>query len=197
MRIATWADEEKVVNILAASYDSNPSINWIIDCNASDRSKRIKELASYSFKVGMYRQGVFISSDGNGAAICFKYSNKKFSLKLLFLQIKLAWAALGIHGIKEALRRESYVENRLPTSTDFLYFWFFGVIPGKHSGNSAKELKDHIFQWSLDSNLPIYVETTVKKNKRVYERYGFQLYHTWKVPNKDFNLYFMKREAAN
>lgn len=195
MRTASRADKEKVIEILSAAYDTNPSVNWIIK-NDKKRLERIKALASYSFETGMDRNGVFISSDGNGCAIFFKQNFKKNSLKDYLRQIELLIRAIGIFRIGEVLLRERYVAKMRPSNGEFLNFWFFGVLPGKSGGNAAKELKDHVFKISEESKLPIYVETTIDKNKRVYERYGFKTFHTWNVQGKNINLYFLRRDPT-
>ena len=74
---------------------------------------------------------------------------------------------------------------------EHLYFWFLGVEKG---GNKAVfEIKDQIFQWSEEKKLPILLETSVIRNRKVYERYGFEVYHTWDDSGNGNTLWFMRR----
>ena len=57
---------------------------------------------------------------------------------------------------------------------------------------SVLEIKNAIFTKSKKEKLPIYLETSVEKNRRVYERYGFNVYYTIRLGES--TLYFLKRE---
>ena len=102
--------------------------------------------------------------------------------------------AIGVSRILKILKRESYTKSKRPASGDFLYFWFFGVDPDFQDGNAARDLKEYIFNLSEKENLPIYLETSVEKNKRVYLKFGFEIYHTWKLEEQGLELYFMRKE---
>ena len=55
--------------------------------------------------------------------------------------------------------------------------FIFGVKKG--GDRAAFELKNYIFQMSQNEKNPILLETSVKRNKLIYERYGFYVYHEW------------------
>ena len=192
MRKANKKDLALVVEILAKSFQKNPSVLWVVkkDKKINDR---IKAVCRYSFYTVLYRDGVHISSDENGVALCYKYNAHKESLKDYWNQLILALKAIGLTRVFEVLKREAYMKKMRPTDGEFLYFWFYGVKPEAQNGFAAKELKNHIFQLADNLKLPVYLETSVEKNRRVYERYGFELYHTWPVKKQGINLYFMRR----
>lgn len=187
------SQQEKILNIIAESFDSNPSVNWVVK-NDKKRKKRIKELARYSYITSFARNGVFISSDKTGVALCYKYNEKRETIRDYWNQLRLVIKAIGLNRVFEVLKRESYIKSKRPKSGDFLYFWFFGVEENGRGKTAAKELKEIIFKESNIKKLPIYLETSVEKNMKVYQRYGFELYHTWKVESQGINLWFMKRE---
>jgi hypothetical protein len=54
------------------------------------------------------------------------------------------------------------------------------------------ELKNLLFQFQQETKLPILVETTVEKNRRVYERIGFRVHEERVVSG--FKTYCMVRE---
>ena len=83
-----------------------------------------------------------------------------------------------------------------PVDCDYLYFWLFVVLPSARGSQAALELKNVIFKESDRLKLPIYLETTLQKNKRVYERFGFKVYHIWEIEKRDVTMYFMKREVV-
>ncbi len=185
-------ETKKHIRLLAAAFDVNPSVNWVIK-NDRFRKKRILALSDYSYKTAFIRQGIALSSDQQGIALCYRYNSHKTSLSDYWNQIQLIFRAIGISRTKEILRREHYLKRHRPASGDFLYFWFLGVNPEARGSGSAKELKDRIFHKSRKEQLPIYLETSVERNKNVYQRYGFEIYHTWNV-NEKLTLWMMKRD---
>lgn len=195
MRQCTKKDEQHVIHIITESFDSNPSVNWVIK-NDRHRRQRIKALADYSFKTAMARNGAWISDDGEGVALCYRYNFKKEGFEDYVNQITLAFKAIGPGRIFKIMRRDSYFKSQRPTSGDYLYFWFLGVSDKGKGKTAAKELKDLIFSESARTGLPIYLETSVPKNRRVYERYGFACYHTWKDEAGGHEVWLMKREAV-
>ena len=50
-----------------------------------------------------------------------------------------------------------------------------------------------LFKESEERRLPIVAETSVEKNKRVYERFGFDVYQVFE-DNKGPKLYMMIRQ---
>ena len=68
----------------------------------------------------------------------------------------------------------------------------------KKGGDRAGfELKNHIFQYSKQEQLPILLETSVERNKDIYERYGFYVYHEWMDSGGGQSLWFMRRDAQS
>lgn len=192
MRPGIPSDQELVVNIISKSFDENPSVNWVIK-NDLKREQRIRHLAKYSFKTALRRNGVFISSGGKGVALCYEADYKKESILDYWDQLILVFKAIGILKIPSVLKRESYTKSIRPSSGRYLYFWYYGVEPGFNGNGDARELKQGIFQLADRKQLPIYLETSIDKNRIVYKRYGFELYHTWNVKEQNINLYFMRR----
>ena len=72
-------------------------------------------------------------------------------------------------------------------------FWFFGVNKEGQGKGAAKELWDYIIKMAENDDLPIYLETSVAKNKIVYERFGFEVYHTWDNRDENITIWFMKK----
>ncbi len=179
------------LELLAQAFLNNPSVNSVVK-NDRKRPQRIRELARYSIKTSFARKGAFISSGRNGIALCYPIQAKKEGIIDFWNQAVLLVKAIGISRFRQVLQREAYIKSRRPQG-NYLYFWFFGVTPGQHGSGDAVELKNHIFRWADNEQLPICLETSVEKNKRVYERYGFQVYHTWTSGQHDYTLYFMQR----
>ncbi|MBK8807125.1 MAG: hypothetical protein IPO21_10965 [Bacteroidales bacterium] len=106
--------------------------------------------------------------------------------------MKLAFGAIGISRALKIQKRESFIHKHRPADGNFLYFWFWGIKTSERGKYSAIESKKFIFELSKRLDIPIYLETSVVKNKNVYERYGFETYSLWQ---DEINLWLLKREA--
>jgi hypothetical protein len=196
MRKAVSSDQKLIIDIITESFIHNPSVLSVVK-NDHKIKHRIAELAKYAFKTAVKRNGVYISSDNQGVAICYKYNEKKESFTDYWNQLNLAIKSIGLSRVIKILKREGYVKNFRPKTGDYLYFWFFGVSNKGKGRGAALELKDAIIKESINKELPIYLETSVEKNKIVYERYGFEVYHTWYNQSEKMTLWFMKRNYNN
>lgn len=193
MRKAGIADKQLVVAIISNSFDKNPSVNSVIK-NDSKRKERVRSLADYAFETAVKREGIYLSSDMKGVAICYPFNGKKQTIPDYWNQLKLVVKAISIPRTIEILKRESYIKKQRPQSGNYLYFWFFGVLTDARGKGAAKELKDVLFQESENKQLPIYLETSVLKNKKVYERFGFEAYHSWQMNGEGPVIWFMRRD---
>lgn len=191
MRKATKIDKDKVVDILSRTFDNNPGVNWMLRKGGNHNTK-IRSLVNYAFIKALLREGVYISSNEKGIALCYRHNYKVFSITEILLQIKFALISISIKNIVKVLKRESYRKSKRPKSGDYLYFWFLGVLP---DGNEAAfELKNAIFKHAIQYNIPIYLETAVARNQHVYERFGFKTYHYWEDKKENIEFWFMKWE---
>lgn len=184
---------DRAIQIIEDAFDGNPMINFIIKSDHK-RKERLRALAAYSYDRCARREGVYFSSDHEGIALCYQFNNKGNVLADIPDQLRLVIKAIGISRAHEASKRESYRNSVRPADGNFLYFWYLGVSSKGIGGSAVKELRDLIFEESKNKELPICLETTLLKNKVVYERYGFKTYHEWQVPNSDIIMWFMRRD---
>ncbi|WP_424961400.1 hypothetical protein [Ekhidna sp.] len=189
MQKITSSQAPKVIHILTQSFRTNPSALWVIkqDNKVQDR---LRALVEYAVKTGLENDGVFLSDDESAAAICFK-EPAKTSLSSYLNQLQLIRKAIGISRVPHVLKRESYLKKHRPKEPH-LNFWFLGVDPACKGGDGVYDLKKGIFHLSKEQHLPILVETSVERNKNVYEQFGFHVYHIWKQ-SPDYTLWFMRR----
>lgn len=187
----TSSQAPKVIRILTESFQTNPSALWVIKQD-NKVQERMKALIEYAVKTGIQNEGVFLSDDESAAAICFKEPAKS-SLSSYWDQLQLIRKAIGLSRVSQVLKREGYLKKHRPKE-QHLNFWFLGVDPARKGGNGVHDLRRCIFKLSEEQNLPILIETSVERNKQVYERFGFHVYYTWR-PSADYTLWFMKRSA--
>ncbi|HCX22392.1 MAG: hypothetical protein CMB80_22395 [Flammeovirgaceae bacterium] len=186
------SQREQVIAIIEESFHNNPSVISVIN---PKKKNSLKALAQYAYDTAKTRNGVILSSNQEAVAICYPYNYKKEGLADIWNQVLLVLNCIGLRRVPDVLRREAYVKKMRPKDGKFLYFWFFGATTTGKKTSAARELKDKIFDWSSKENLPIYLETSVPRNKSVYEYYGFETYHEWNQPNGG-TLYFMRRNPG-
>lgn len=188
--LADPKDIKIAVNIIYETFDANPSVNIVIG-DGGNRKKKISRLASYAFVKAINRSGAFLSSNKKGVALCFRSDEGSSNLKEVFHEVRFA-LCIPIRKLVQTLKRESYIK-KYRYKGSHLYFWFFGVQKG--GDRAGFELKNYLFQLSQNKQLPILLETSVERNKEIYERFGFHVYHVWQDSGGGKPLWFMMRDV--
>lgn len=192
MKTANIHDKSKVVGIIAKAFEDNPTLLFLIR-NTKNKRYYLECIAGYAFEFAVRRHGVFLSDNDRGVAICFRYNYMKKDVRDLINLLKLILLAFSIRRILLIFYHNHYIEHIRPQDGNFLYFWFFGALPELQQGRSARDLSSEIFAMARKSGLDILAETTLKKNKTVYERYGFKTYLQWYNPYNKIHVYFMRK----
>ena len=189
MRLAQTCDKQKVVEIIVNTFRQNPGVNWLLR-KGGNHTKKLERLSEYVFIKAFNRDGVFLSFNEKGVAVCYRYNHKRFSVAEIFSELRFVFTSVSLFRLHKVLKRETYRSKKRPTDGNYLYFWFLGVMDGGEK--AAFELRDGIFQMAEEMRLPIYLETAVERNKVAYERYGFKTYHFWNVEKENIKFWFMK-----
>ena len=192
MKKAQETDKDKVVKIICESFNTNPHVNFIVK-NDEKRSQRMAAMAEYAFKFGMIRNGVFLTDDGLGVAIIFNYGKVNMNLYEYWLQVILVFKCFTLSRAFMVDKLESQIKKNRASNVEFLYLWFFGVANEALGTNDARELMKFIFQMSFDQKLPIYLETSLKRNEIIYKRFGFEEYNVFETGKNDLTMWYMKR----
>lgn len=193
MRIATKKDKELVVDIISESFIDNPSVLSTIK-NDHKKQDRIKYLAQYAFNYGLRRQGVYLSDNNKGVAICYLLQSKKESWKDYRDQVLLVIKSIGVFRVLKVAKRDGIIKKARLQDQSALYFWFLGVKNAERGKEAVKDLKNSLLQIAEEKKQTILLETSVLKNKNVYERNSFTTYHSWE--NDGNILWFMKKEST-
>jgi ribosomal protein S18 acetylase RimI-like enzyme len=189
MRKANYQDKPLIVDILTQSFESNQSVNYVVNQNGK-RINRIRALMDYSFEVCKLFGDVFISDDRKACALIMYPDKKKTSLKAIMLDIKLIIQCVGIKNIKKTLNREALIKKIQPKEL-MTYLWFIGVKPEDQNKGFGSNMLQSIIDYSVQSNRPIYLETSTVRNLPWYKRFGFEIYNEQDL---SYRLYFLKRD---
>ena len=189
VRKATRGDKKLVLDILEKQFSEIPGTTWMLK-KGKHRSRHIRNLLSFAFEKGLKCNGVYISHNQKGVAICFPEHQVKFSFKVFISELKFLLFSVPLSYLPKLQIIESHRNKCRSHHDDYLYFWFFAALKGGE--DAGYELKHAIFELAETQHLPIYAETTVRKNKVVYERFGFETYHHWHSPFNKVDYWFMR-----
>lgn len=192
MKKAQYSDKEKVIRIICESFDSNPHVNYIIK-NDEKRPQRLAALSEYAFYYGMRRDGVFLTDDDQGVSIIFEYQKVKMGWVDYYRQLILVFKCFTFFRSFWVQKVEKKIKANRASDVKFLYLWFFGVTNEALGTNNARDMMKFIFDMSLEQKLPIYLETSLKRNSVIYKRYGFEEYNVYETENKDLTMWYLKR----
>lgn len=190
MKKADYNDKNLVVDILAESFDTNQSVNYIIKQDQK-RAQRIRSLMDYSFEVCTAFGDVFLSDDNKACALIVYPDKKKSTLKSTLWDIKLILQSVGFGNIRKTIKREKLIgsiQPKIPIS----YLWFIGVNPVAQNQSIGSKLLQEIIDYSNNNKRPIYLETSTIKNLPWYEKFGFEVYNEQDLT---YHLYFLKRDV--
>jgi GNAT superfamily N-acetyltransferase len=196
MRKADRKDIPLAVRIISESFDQNPGVVYTVKQDKK-LELRYRRLTKYVVKRAIRKSALYFSSDNKGVLIFYKYKDHPDSLADLWGKLYLICFVVGITRVGKLLSRENHLAKQRPIDGNYLYTWFFGVEKVARGKGAAVELKNYLYQKAEELKLPIYIETTIPVNKKIYERYGFEIYHTWKLPGTDITYWMMRREAPS
>lgn len=192
---------DKIINIIAEAFKAIPAGNHLVKQD-SKRDSRYKKLASYVYHNAIKKNGLYLSSNKEGVAVAYVIDpkNNKKTFGDFINDLKFAF---GVSGIKKALaiaKRQKYIQNQRPKNEPYMYWEFSGVNPNYQGMDSATfsmaELRDQVYTVTHEKQLPMYSETSIRKNMIVYRRYGFDIYHEWTMPDGS-TMWFLKYDTLN
>jgi ribosomal protein S18 acetylase RimI-like enzyme len=171
---ATKEDKNIVIQILAAAFNNNQSVNYIVKQDANTK-KRIEILMDYCFESCYAFGEVLLNEDKTACALIMYNHQKKTNLASIIRNIKLIMGAIGIMNIKKAIAREALIKKVHPVQMPFTYLWYIGVAPEQQQQGIGTQLLQELLAHATKINMPVYLETSVKANGAWYEKNNFTL----------------------
>jgi len=186
---ATNKDRDRVIDILAESFDNNKSVNYIIKQDKK-RNQRIRKLMAYSFDVCYLYGEVYLTDDKKGCALILLPDKKRTNFKSFLLDVKLIITCTGLANLGKAMSRETKIKKLHPKELMY-YLWFIGVDEKEQNKGIGTALLKEVINQGISMNRSVYLETSTMKNIPWYEKFGFKIYNKLDL---GYRLYFMKKE---
>ena len=76
------------------------------------------------------------------------------------------------------------------------YLWGLAVVPGQQGKGIGTALMQPVLAKADAEKIPVYLATHEEKNVRYYQRYGFDLIHTTRIPKYDLSIWCMLRDPT-
>ncbi|HET8854549.1 MAG TPA: hypothetical protein VFM60_01385 [Salinimicrobium sp.] len=191
-------DKQKIIDHVSILLQEIPTSMEIVKDDAK-REQRFRYLAEHMVEKAIEKDALIVSDDQRGIAILFRTNSRDHDFwKDLIQDLKLAYKVTGLKNGLKVLKNQKYVKDQRPKDGDYLYCWFWGILPdsrGSDDSKTAYNMKNKFFEISKKLQLPIYAESRNRRIALAYQRYGFRQFHVWDHPSGD-KMYFLKYEPA-
>ena len=181
---------DKVTQILKETPSSVDAVK-----KDSKQDQRFRYLANHMVEKAIKKDALVLSENGEGIAILFRTNSQDSSIwKDLWQQIGLVLNVTGVRKALKILKTQKYIKDQRPIEGDYLYCWFWGITKNFRGAETqvGREMKDEFFRIAHEQGLSLYAETRGRTNSIVYQRVGFDLFHTWEDHPSGETMYFLK-----
>lgn len=191
MRRALPHEKENVIEIIIDAIAVNPKIQYLLGKN--EFSIKVRALAQFIYAISERRKAIHLSQDGKGLLIYMHSNDWKKGINDIGDYGRMIFSAFELSRLIQILKMEKRLESFRPTEEDYLYVWVLGTKKENQGENQARELRDALYLKATELQLPIYAETAFDQNFKVYQRYGFNNYHTEHFPEIPLTIRFLRR----
>lgn len=186
------ADHDVIISILTAAFEQNPRFQAVIKKTNPTRS--VRHMTEYAYHLIDRLDGIYLSEDKT--TVLFYYIKRQYNRSL---RDYLRYARMFLQAIRPsqylpAIRREKQVARLRKDYDDYIYVWVLGSVPNNKSLRGLADIRDHLFGLSEKLQLPILIETTVEKVRKLYHYVGFEEYHKWEDTEGGIDIWFLERK---
>ena len=193
MILAKKEDKALVQEIFKQAFVSNPHMRFLLGEKHWDR--KILLLASYVVDIALSRNGLYLSADRQGVLIVFDGAQFELNAKEKRKQLWMALRCFELRHIFQIMRMEKKIKSKRVLGAGDLYVWFYAVSNLGLGGKTARGLLQDLFHLANKQQAAIVAETSIARNRIIYERYGFETYN--QIQTGTFPVFFMRKSLAN
>jgi len=186
-------DRDIIISIVTRAFEQNPRAVAMMKKQNPTRSVRI--MTEYAYRLVEKFDGIYLSEDKTTVLFYYKKSQYKRKLIDYIRYLKMFVQAIRPSQFFPTLRREKYIASLRPDYKDYIYVWVLGSVPNNKSLRGLADIRDHLFGLSEKLQLPILIETTVEKVRKLYHYVGFTEYHKWEDYEAGINVWFLERKV--
>jgi len=189
MRKVNHSDRTKIIDILAAAFDDNKSVNYVAKQD-HHRERRIRKMMDYSFDACYTFGEIWITDDERACALVEFPDQKRLTAQSWLWDIRFAISVVGLNRVGLILQRDKMIRSNHPKEP-IAYVWFIGVQPGLQGKGMGSTLVKELIEEYEQKKRPIYLETSMNRNLPFYKNLGFEIFQTLEL---SYTLYLLRRE---
>jgi hypothetical protein len=186
------SDREIIISIVTRAFEQNPRAVAMMKKKNPSRSVRL--MTEYAYQLVERYNGIYLSEDKT--TVLFYYLKSQYKRGFIdYLRYgKMFMQAIRFSQLFPTLKREKYIASLRPDYEDYIYVWVLGSVPNNKSLKGLADIRDHLFGLSEKLQLPILIETTVEKVRKLYHYVGFTEYHKWEDAEAGIDVWFLERK---
>ena len=186
-------DRDIIISIVSRAFEQNPRAVAMMKKKNPSRSVRL--MTEYAYQLVERFDGIYLSKDKT--TVLFYYKKSQYTRGFIdYLRYgKMFMQAIRPSQLFPTLKREKHIVSLRPKYEDYIYVWVLGSVPNNKSLNGLTDIRDHLFGLSEKLQLPILIETTVEKVRKLYRYVGFEEYHKWEDTEAGINVWFLERKV--
>lgn len=188
-------DHEAAAEALALAFTDDPAWAHLLR-DPKVRAERL--LVFFTSEIGNLvpeHREVWIADDGSGAAIWARPGRWRVPMSATFSQARPMMRAFGRH-LPLAMWTQMRFERHHPRSPRHWYLHYLGVEPRRQGRGLGGALMAPVLAECDGEGVPAHLEASTERNRRLYERHGFNLTGTWDLPLGGPPLREMWREPS-
>jgi len=185
-------DRDIIISIVSRAFEQNPRAVAMMKKKNPSRSLRL--MTEYAYQLVEKFDGIYLSEDKTTVLFYYKKSQYKRGLIDYLRYGKMFIQAIRPSQLFPTLKREKYIASLRPDYEDYIYVWVLGSVPNNKSLKGLADIRDHLFGLSETLQLPILIETTVEKARKLYRYVGFEEYHKWEDTEAGIDVWFLERK---
>ena len=186
-------DREIIISIVSSAFEQNPRAQAMMKKKNPARSVRL--MTEYAYQLVEKFEGIYLSEDKTTVLFYYLKSQYKRGFVDYLKYGKMFIKAIRPSQFFPTMKREKYIANLRPDYEDYIYVWVLASVPNNKSLNGLADIRDHLFGLSETLQLPILIETTVEKVRKLYRYVGFEEYHKWEDTEAGINVWFLERKV--
>lgn len=190
--IQSW-NRKTALEILVPAFLQNPNMRWLA---RAEHPEHIQALCEHCIAMSMHSRGALLSDDKKGVLLWYRKSdtqNWKARCINAWLYFKLLCFNVSWKRIPQILWQQIELNAKLPKG-NYLYCSVMAVSANNKNLQTTIDLRNALFEISRETGLPIYVQTSVWRNKLLFESQGFKSFDTWCHPSGKYLIWLLKRE---
>jgi len=190
---------QKASTVLAASFFNYPMFMFYFP----DPRRRTRYLPWYFRNIlncAMHYGEVYTTPEISGVIFTLTPDHTKITLwEYIQNGFFLTPFLLGFRNYKQSMDCERFVEytqERLMKNRPHYYLWGLAVDPGRQVTGIGAALMLPVLTKADDKKVPVYLETHDEKNVSYYQKHGFGLIDTVRIPKYELPVWCMLREPV-